>query len=158
MTPDRLVTTAAAMALSGLLAVPAVAQTDSPETEGGRYSLTRVDDGFLRLDQRTGQISMCNQRQFGWSCHPVPDERTALEEEIARVQSENASLKKTMLAQGLTPPGTIPGAKPDSAAPDATRKSQAEAEIDRALATVERIWRRFVEMMNRLQRDLFIGI
>lgn len=154
MTLSRLVTLAAATAFGGLLAGPVLAQPATPDTEGGRYALTRIDDGFLRLDQRTGQISMCNQRQFGWSCHPVPDERTALEEEISRLQRENAALKKEMLAQGLKPPGT----GTDNAPSRAEGKSQAEAEIDRALSAVERVWRRFVEMINRLQRDLFIGI
>ena len=38
------------------------------------------DDGYLRLDQRTGQVSLCSRAVVGWACQPVPDERTALEE------------------------------------------------------------------------------
>ncbi len=41
-----------------LIAVPltASAQTAAPDTENGRYSFSRVEDGHLRLDQRTGQV------------------------------------------------------------------------------------------------------
>ena len=37
-----------------------------------------------------GQVSLCNRRPAGWLCQAVPDDRTALEAEIARLQSDNA--------------------------------------------------------------------
>ena len=130
-----------------LLAAPAAAQ-DAPATENGRYSLNRTDDGYLRLDQQTGHLSVCKRRELGWACHPVPDERSALEDEIARLQKDNAALKKEMLARGVTPPGVAKGPnQPDGASPS-------DADIDRAMATAERIWRRLVDMIGRLQRDL----
>ena len=76
------------MALTGLVAgiaialaaVSAQAQNGTPETEDARYSFHRVDDGYLRLDVRSGQVSLCSRRAVGWACHPIPDERAALEE------------------------------------------------------------------------------
>ena len=82
--------------------LPAAAQNGAPDSEGGRYSFNRVDDGYLRLDQQTGQVSLCNRRSVGWACYPLPDERAALEEEIGRLQKDNAALKKEMLARGMT--------------------------------------------------------
>ena len=35
----------------------------------------------------------------GWHCQPVPDERSALEAEIARLQGDNAALKKELLSR-----------------------------------------------------------
>src|SRR5215813_8003401 len=58
-------------------------------------------DGVLRLDTRTGQVSQCSRSDIGWACKVVPDERSALETEIARLQGENTSLKKELLARGL---------------------------------------------------------
>lgn len=140
-----------------LLAAPASAQ-ETPGTENGRYTLNRTDDGYLRLDQQTGHVSVCTRRELGWACHPVPDERSALEEEIARLQKDNAALKKDMLARGITPPGT-PQAKVTPRPKDQPDgKSPTDAEIDRAMATAERIWRRLVEMIARLQRDIFTQI
>ena len=63
----------------------ASAQTATPDTENGRYSFYPVADGVLRLDTRTGQISQCSQSDAGWACKAVPDERSALETEIARL-------------------------------------------------------------------------
>lgn len=159
----------ALLAAAALLpTLPAAAQDRPPDREGGRYSLNKVDEGYLRLDQQTGRLSLCTRRNIGWACYPVPDERTALEEEIARLQKDNAALKKQMLAQGMNLPGVKPPAdpspaKPEAAKPEATKpesgadssiKVPTDAELDKAMATVEKIWRRLVEMVQRLQKEL----
>jgi hypothetical protein len=88
-----------ALALTLSLAVFAVAsaQTVTPDSENGRYSFNPVADGVLRLDSHTGQVSQCSRSDAGWACKVVPDERSALETEIARLQGENATLKKELL-------------------------------------------------------------
>lgn len=135
------------------LPLTASAQNGAPDTESGRYSFNRVEDGYLRLDQRTGQVSLCGRRTLGWSCHPVPDERAALEEEIARLQRDNALLKKEMLARGITPPGGSLSQAP--AAPEKpAAKTPSEADLDRAMAVMERLWKRLVEMVQRWQREM----
>ena len=99
----------------GLLSGPAKAQNsaqnppqNSPaDTEAGRFSFHKVDEGFLRLDTRTGQVSLCNHKNLGWACETIPDERAALENEIARLQTGNAALKKDMLARGLSLPDPV---------------------------------------------------
>ncbi len=139
--------------LFATLPMAASGQTDAPDSEGGRYSLNRVEDGYLRLDQRTGQVSLCNRRDMGWSCHPVPDERTALEEEIARLQKDNAALKKEMLARGITPPGA-PSAQAPAPADKPALRLPSDAELDRAVAVMERLWKRLVEMVQRWQKEM----
>lgn len=155
----RIALAAAALLISAL---PAAAQGgaqretqgEAPDSEGGRYSLNRVDDGYLRLDQRTGQVSLCNRRSVGWACYPVPDERTALEEEIGRLQKDNAALKKEMLARGVAIPGMKqPQTKPEAkAGPEL--KVPSDAEIDRVMSVMEKVWRRLVEMVQRVQKEL----
>src|SRR5262249_17223781 len=104
----------AAMQFVGSLA--AWAQTTAPE-DGPRYTLHPPHPGYLRLDGRTGQVSVCTQRPPGWACQPVPDERAALEAEIARLQAENAAVKKELVAHNLPLPGTVkpepPASKPE---------------------------------------------
>ena len=43
---------------------------------------------------RTGQVAFCSPHTVGWACQAVPEDRAALEKEIARLQDEVASLKK----------------------------------------------------------------
>ena len=64
----------------------ASAQTALDRENGFRFN--SVADGVLRLDTRTGQVSHCSRSDVGWTCKVVPDERSALETEIARLQSE----------------------------------------------------------------------
>src|SRR5437588_12850093 len=71
-----------------------------PSQDDSRYSFHRLGDGFVRLDSRTGQLAQCGWAATGWSCKMVPDERTALESEIGRLQRDNAELKKSLLSRG----------------------------------------------------------
>ncbi len=146
---------AAALACTlSFLALPAAAQNGAPDSEGGRYSFTRVDDGYLRLDQHNGQVSLCTRRNVGWACHPVPDERAALEEEISRLQKDNAAMKREMLARGILPPGIKQPPAPAESKPDLGLKVPSDAEIDRVMGVMEKMWRRLVEMVQRVQKEL----
>ena len=78
-----------------------------PGADDGRYTFHRVQDSFVRLDGRTGQVSVCGREAAGWACRAVPDERTALEEAIGRLQGDNAALKKELLARGLPLPSGV---------------------------------------------------
>jgi hypothetical protein len=143
-----------ALVLTLLLADFAVAsaQTATPDTENGRYSLYPVADGVLRLDTRTGQISQCSRSDVGWACKVVPDERAALETEIARLQGENATFKKELLGRGLPIPGA-PGrsvAKPDE--PEV--KLPSDADVDKVISFLEKVWRRLIEMGRSVQKDV----
>ena len=95
--------------LTGIALVGPTAWAQSPPPEGAdsRYTFHRVDDGYVRLDGRTGQVSMCAQRSVGWACQAIPDERAALEAEIARLQGESAALKKELIARNLPLPGAV---------------------------------------------------
>ena len=132
-----------------ILAPSAQAQTP-PDSENGRYTFSQVPDGMLRLDTRTGAVSLCAKKDAGWACNTVPDERQALENEIARLQRENGELKKDMLARGLPLPGGV------ASAPSAQQRElnlkvplPSDAEIDRVMSAFEKMWRRIVDMVQK---------
>lgn len=62
-------------------------------SENGRFSMTPVAEGFLRLDTRSGQTSLCTVVKGQAECRSSADERAALEAEIVRLSNENAALK-----------------------------------------------------------------
>jgi hypothetical protein len=112
-----------------------------------------VQDGLLRLDTRTGQVSLCSNRTVGWACQAVPDERAALETEIGRLQNENATLKKDMIARGLPLPGGLRAGDPGSRN-QIELKLPSDAEIDRVMAFMEKMWRRLIDMVQSVQKDI----
>lgn len=140
-----------------LSASGAAAQAQAaPDTEQGRFSFHKVDEGFLRLDTRTGQVSLCNHKSLGWACETIPDERSALENEIARLQTSNAALKKELLSRGLPLPESVrpepPLAKSEKG--DLDLKLPSQADVDRVMTFMEKVWRRMIEAANNLQKDL----
>ena len=147
-------------AFVGLAPALSQAQSAAPDSEHGRFVFNTVPDGLLRLDTRTGQVSLCGKRGAGWSCQVVPDERTAFEAEISRLQNENGALKRELVTRGIPLPG---GSRPDApvasiapgAAGDApTLKLPSDADVDRVMSFVEKLWRRFVDMVGTVQRDM----
>jgi hypothetical protein len=111
-------------------------------------------DGFVRLDSRTGQVAHCGWGATGWSCTAAPDERAALEAELARVQAENAALKKELLARGIELPGGVRTEPSKAPAAEPGAKAPTEAELERAFNFMKSVWRRLLEMMAELQRDI----
>jgi hypothetical protein len=147
----------------------AIAQSaPAPDNENGRYALSPTPDGVIRLDTRTGAVSTCNNNGVGWACYAVPDERKAFDEEIGRLQAENAKVKaeveklKAELATRAPADEALP--KPDSPkkAEPKTAESERKIEIplpsdrdmDRVMTFLEQAWRRLVEMANRMQKDV----
>ena len=144
----------AAAVLIGPAIGPALADEPTPDTEGGRYVFSKQANGFLRLDTRSGAVSLCTEQPVGWACQTAPEDRAVFENEIARLQSENAALKKAMLARGLPlPPGVAPDAS--TAQNDSTLRLPSDADIDRAIAFVGHVWQRFMDAIARAQKQVF---
>ena len=122
----------------------------TPDSENGRYTFGQVPDGALRLDTRTGQVSLCAKKEPGWACNTVPDERAALENEIARLQRENGALKKDMLARGLPLPGGVASVPPERQRElNLKVPLPSDAEIDRVMSAFEKMWRRLIDMVQK---------
>jgi hypothetical protein len=136
--------------LLGCAATTALAQDSTPPNVALRYSFNRVDDGFLRLDNSSGQVAFCSPHTVGWACQAVPEDRAALEKEIARLADEVASLK-TELAGLRAPPRPPADLAP---APKSDEAKQLREDIDRARAAVENAWRRLVDMIMNFQKDM----
>jgi hypothetical protein len=137
-----------------------------PDTENGRYALSPLADGVLRLDTRTGAVSTCNNSGAGWACYAVPDERAALDAEIGRLQADNEKMKAQLAEREPTVTGKIDEPlpksdslkKPDPKVTEGERKIEiplpSDRDMDRMMSFLERAWRRLIEMANRVQKDV----
>jgi hypothetical protein len=148
-----------ALAIAALcLMVPALADDAAPDSQGGRYIFNKQADGFVRLDSQTGEVALCSQKTVGWACEAASEDRALLENEIARLRSENATLKKALLARGLPlPPGVMPEPLAQNGAPQNGESSlhlPSDADIDRMVAFVGHAWHRFVEAVERAQKQV----
>jgi hypothetical protein len=139
---------------SSVWAGVALAQPPSPDSEDGRFTFHRADDGYLRLDGRTGQVSLCQRRPSGWQCQLVPDERSALEVEIARLQGDNAALKKELLSRNLPLPKGLHAEQPLPKSNVQRPQLPDDDELNRIMTVIEKVWRRMVEMILSVQRDI----
>ena len=136
------------------LTMPAFADDAAPENDTARFLFNKVPDGYLRLDTQSGAVSLCSQRTVGWACLAAAEDRAVLENEIARLRIENAALKKDILSRGLPlPPGAAPE-PPATGGSDLTLRLPDNADIDRAMAFVGRMWHRLVETIARAQKQV----
>src|ERR1700689_1911414 len=150
----------------------AIAQS-MPDNENGRYALSPIPDGVIRLDTRTGAVSTCSNGGAGWACYAVPDERAAYDAEIGRLQGENEKskaevegLKAELAARPPAGEGKTAEALPQSDSLKKVEPKAAEGErkieiplpsdrdMDRVMSFLEQAWRRLVEMANRMQKDV----
>lgn len=112
------------------------------------------DDGFafvpatgdhLKIDRRTGQVSLCGERNGRWTCTLVPDDRSAYEEEIERLQADKRRLE-ARVAELETSAGIAPKAEPWFG-PDE------EKELDRFLDFSGEAMRRFFGLVEELKQE-----
>ena len=157
---------AAAAVMFSLGGIGAATAQSMPDTENGRYALSPVADGIIRLDTRSGAISTCSNNDNGWACYATPDERAALDAEIGRLQADNEKLKAQLAAREPTVTGKIDEPlpktdslkKPEPKVADSERKIEiplpSDRDMDRVMSFLEQAWRRLVEMANRMQKDV----
>jgi hypothetical protein len=158
----------AALAVCCLTGIGTASAESAPDTESGRYTLSPAENGaMIRLDTRTGTVSNCNNSGAGWACYAVPDERTAMDAEIGRLQAENEKLRARLASRDGTVQGKVDEALPkdtlpksDKAAPKVAENERkieiplpSDQDMDRVMSFVERAWRRLVDIANRIQKD-----
>lgn len=124
-----------------VLSLPAAAQGTATSTlpsdsDSGRFTMSPVTDGVMRLDGRTGQVSLCRKHNDLWACEMLADDRAAYEKEIGRLQDKVTKLEAAL--------GRAPDAKGSLKLPD-------DAEVERVMKFFENILRRFKSMIDNLQ-------
>jgi len=145
-----------ALCCAGLSALAQEPAPDAalPAAGPSRYSFNRVDNGFLRLDNQSGQVAFCGQHAVGWACEAVPEDRAALEKEIARLQDEVTSLKREVASLREPPPPPRPPAELSPPADNHDDAAKLREDMERARAALEHAWRGLVDMIITFQKDM----
>ena len=111
---------------AALLAAGAVSAQDVT-----RYVMERTDQGFVRMDQATGAISICKEEGQNLVCRMAVDDRAAYEADITALSDRVAKLENNMSA---TPSVTLKAPKTEL---------PSELEFETTLNYMEQFFRRF---------------
>jgi hypothetical protein len=121
------------------LAVPAAllltGAADAPQTDTARFQLERSGDHFVRLDKKTGAISLCAEQEGNLVCRMAADERAAYDEELDRLTARVTALEKAVATGNAAP--HLPS----------------DAEVDRTIGIMERMMRSFMGMVREFQGE-----
>jgi hypothetical protein len=141
--------------LAVALAAPATtgrAFAEAPDTSDGRYTMSPVDGGFLRLDTRTGAVAMCAHAGGDWACKPVDDRTTAgASSEITKLEKENRELRDRVKALEQTLETSPPAA---DGPPGGKVQLPTDEEVDQALDYLSRVYKKVREHLKDLDKPL----
>lgn len=106
-----------------------------------RYRLEKSGDGFVRMDTQTGAMSICEQRNAQLVCRMAADERSAMQDEVQRLQGQIRALDERVakLENSLS-------AKLESSLPS-------EEDFNKTMGYMERFFRSFMGMVKEMQKD-----
>lgn len=123
------------LAAATVLIVLAASAGASAQEE--RYAIERTEDGYVRLDTRTGQMSICSEQSGQLVCRLAVDERDAFQDEFDALQSRLAAVENRLSALEGAPPPSLPG----------------EEEFEQGLSYMEQFFRRFMDLVKEFDRD-----
>ncbi len=121
------------------LSVPSVAQDQL-----GRFTMKEIDDGLLRLDTQTGEVSYCRKTNATWACDTASDDRSVLADEVERLQEENAGLRNRLAEL-----------EKKSVDEDADRlKLPNDEDLDKVVDFMDRLMRRFYAFTKSMRDQI----
>jgi hypothetical protein len=154
--------TARRAAVLGLLICPTLAgfaAAETPADSTGRFTMSPVDGGFLRLDKQTGAVAMCARTGNDWACKPVEDLTGAdSSNKLSRLEAENKELKDRVkaLQDSLetgkpAPPDTGPQAE---GPPGGKAQLPTDEDVDQALDYLSRVYKKVRDHIKDLDKPL----
>lgn len=109
--------------------------------ENGRYRLEGTETGYVRLDTRTGALSVCNEQQGQLICKMATEDREAYENDISDLQDRVKKLEGKVTA--LEAGGAFASAS----------KLPTDAEFEQSLGYMERFMRRFMDVTKSFDSE-----
>ncbi len=131
-------------------------QTDTVPDKN--YQLERHENGFVRLDRRSGKTSFCQPVGEDIVCKLAVEERDALYLEISELQNKIAALQGKLdqipgdSSQLRRPLKEIPD--PNVGEKSGAGRDQIEKEVDRAIDLTKHTMRKLFKAVKELKKDM----
>ncbi|MGH6861993.1 MAG: hypothetical protein ACRECY_17220 [Phyllobacterium sp.] len=123
-----------------VLAAAALPLSSAIAQETTNYSLEKTADGYVRMNTKTGEMSICHEKLDQLVCKVAAEERTLYEEDIADLKARVAKLESTVAGMGKLPP-VVRDALPS------------EEDFEKGLSYMERFFRRFMGVARELDDE-----
>jgi cell division protein FtsB len=105
-----------------------------------RYRLEKTQNGYVRMDTQTGEMSICEERSNQLICRAAAEERAASKDEIDRLQARLDAIEARVAKLEARP-----------AVPEALLPS--EQEFDKSMDYMEKFFHRFMGIMKDFGKD-----
>jgi len=137
-----------------LLAGPAIAEQAT--STSGRYQISSDEDGFVRLDTKTGALTHCKKQEGIWRCEILAEERPDIDGDIQSLRDAAAALNAELsrlterlgaIEESLGAAGSGPVMEIDPVIEDR------EKGPDQTSTLAERIMQRLFEMIRELKGE-----
>ncbi|OHV77682.1 hypothetical protein [Mesorhizobium sp. ORS 3428] len=109
--------------------------------EADHYRLEKSANGYVRMDTRTGAMSLCEERSGQLVCKMAADERAAFQDEIDRLQSSVKALDERVAKLENTPSARLESNLPS------------EEDFNKTMNYMERFFRRFMDIVKDMDRE-----
>jgi uncharacterized small protein (DUF1192 family) len=114
--------------------------------EPDRYRLEKTPTGYVRMDTRTGEMSICEERWGELVCKMAADERTAVQDEIERLRAELKVLNDRLASVGALEDRV---AKLENSLASRIEQSlPTEEDFNRTMGYMERFFRSFMAIVK----------
>lgn len=106
-----------------------------------RFALEKSDAGVIRLDRKTGEVSLCATEGANLVCKLAADERTAYQDEIDRLQRSVGNLEERVGKLETSLPQRLGSSLPS------------EEEFKTTLSYMERFMRTFMGVVKDVEES-----
>lgn len=124
--------------LAALVLIATASSAAAQEAET-RFTLEKTADGYVRMDRRTGDLSICTERSGQLVCRLAADERTAWQDEVELMGRRLEDVEKRLAAL--------------EGAPVAQNALPTEEQFEQGMTYMERFLRRFMGIAKELERE-----
>ncbi len=119
--------------------------------EPDRYRLEKSPNGYVRMDTRTGQMSICEEKWGELVCRIAADERTAVQDEIERLQTEVEALNDRLA--GVKALEDRVAKLENSVAAKIENSLPTEEDFNRTMSYMERFFRSFMGIVKDFESE-----